>query len=54
MAEEHEEWRCPVCGSGSEEHTVERDGPESLDIIVCRRCGNRWYPRPPAPSTKSA
>ena len=34
MAESHEEWRCPNCGSGSEEHTVERDGPESLDMVV--------------------
>ncbi len=40
---------CPNCGSGPEEHTVERDGPESLDMVVCRRCGARWLPRPATP-----
>jgi DNA-directed RNA polymerase subunit RPC12/RpoP len=39
-------WRCPRCGSGADEHRVERDGPESLEVIVCQRCGARWAPRP--------
>jgi DNA-directed RNA polymerase subunit RPC12/RpoP len=43
--EDRSEWRCPRCRSGSEEHTVEHDGPEALDVIVCRRCGARWMPR---------
>jgi DNA-directed RNA polymerase subunit RPC12/RpoP len=46
MSDPHEEWRCPNCGSRSDEHTVERDGPESLDVVVCRRCGTKWAPRP--------
>ena len=45
MSEGPEEWRCPTCGSGSDEHTVERDGPESLEVVVCRRCGTKWPPR---------
>ena len=54
MSDPHEEWRCPTCGSRSDEHTVERDGPESLDVVVCRRCGTKWPPRPAAerPATK--
>jgi hypothetical protein len=38
-------WRCPKCGSGPEEHRVERDGPESLDMVVCQRCRASWLPR---------
>ena len=44
-------WRCPNCGSGPEEHGVDRDGPESLDVVVCRRCGATWLPRPVEPDT---
>ncbi|MCU1383025.1 MAG: hypothetical protein JWL71_1722 [Acidobacteria bacterium] len=40
------QWRCPNCGSGNDEHQVVRDGPESLDMVVCRRCGATWLPRP--------
>jgi hypothetical protein len=39
-------WHCPNCGSAPDEHRVERDGPESLDEVVCQRCGTRWPPRP--------
>jgi len=42
-------WACPSCGSGPGEHGVERDGPESLDMVVCRRCGATWLPRPVEP-----
>jgi uncharacterized Zn finger protein len=46
MSDAPKDMRCPICGSGPDEHTVERDGPESLDVVVCRRCGARWPPRP--------
>ena len=39
-------WRCPTCGSGSDEHRVESDGPESIDMVVCQRCRATWLPRP--------
>ena len=46
MSEGISQWSCPRCHSGSDEHTVEHDGPEALDVIVCRRCGAKWMPRP--------
>jgi uncharacterized Zn finger protein len=52
---DEQHWRCPACGSGSDEHRVERDGPESIDMVVCQRCGATWLPRPveaPAPTQK--
>jgi uncharacterized Zn finger protein len=44
--DEERGWYCPTCGSGSDEHRIERDGPESLDMVVCQRCGATWLPRP--------
>ncbi len=41
-----EQWQCPRCGSGVEAHRVEKDGPESLEVMVCQRCGAQRAPPP--------
>ena len=45
-AKAEDDWRCPQCGSGVEQHRVARDGPESLEMMVCQRCGATWPLRP--------
>lgn len=45
-----DEWRCPQCGSPPDDHRVERDGPESLEVVVCQVCGAQWPPRATSPA----